>query len=356
MRGFLRALTLSLGLGLTLGLMPGDALAQQIPTPTETPGPFIKAIDYDALYAMTDPPAYEPFEVYGLFLISVAIQQTPLVLDLFKPVPEGIVKEADVVFKEASGQQITMDIYYDADDPTPNPLILIIHGGYWKTGDKAVHQFNAVEFVEMGYTAASVNYRLSADTKFPGNIEDVYDAIRFLTENAADYNIDPTRIATWGGSAGGHLSSFIGLSANTPDRDWNAGIDGSAIKAVISMYGMHDLTLPIQREHPFTEQYIGAPYEDAPDTYAEASPIHHADASDPPVLLIHGSIDGSVSVQNSDALAAELADLGVTHEYDRVEGWPHAMDLFSPIGERSLWFVRNFLMEHMPSDEMLAAQ
>lgn len=330
------------------------AAAQDLPVPTQTPGPYIIKVDYDALYAMESPPEYEPFEVYGWFLLSVAMQQTPISLDIFQPLPEHIKKSADVVFKTVDGQPIGMDVYRDETDSTPNPLILIIHGGYWKAGDKSAHQANAIEFVDMGYTVASVNYRLSAETKFPGNIEDIYEAIRFLTAHAADYNIDPTRIATWGGSAGGHLSGFVGLAANSPDQTYNQGIDASAIKAVISMYGMHDLTLPIQREHPFTEQYIGAPYNGAEDTYRAASPIAHVDADDPPVLLVHGSIDGSVSVQNSDALAARLSDLDVTTVYDRVEGWPHAMDLFSPIGERTLWHVHRFLREHMPSDEMMA--
>ena len=105
---------------------------------------------------------------------------------------------------------------------------------------------------------------------------------------------------TYGGSAGGHLSAFIGLAANTKGRSWNQGIKSDAIKGVITLYGMHDLTLQIQREHPFTQQYIGASFEDAGGTYREASPIYHVDADDPPVLLIHGSIDGSVSVKNSD--------------------------------------------------------
>lgn len=333
-----------------------EALAEQTSKEMIKPGPNIKRIDYDALFAMEEPPAYKPFEVYGIFLMSVAMQQTPLILDLSAPLPPSIEKKKDVVFKEVDGQQVAMDVYFDRNDDTPNPLILIIHGGYWKTGDKSIHQFNAVEFVEMGYSVASVNYRLSASTKFPGNIEDVYEAIRYLTANAAQYNIDPSRIATWGGSAGGHLSGFIGLAANTPDKSYNAGIDPTAIKAIISMYGMHDLTLPIQREHPFTIQYIGKTFEEAPEIYKEASPIDHADPSDPPVLLIHGSIDGSVSVQNSDALAARLDALGLSYEYDRVEGWPHAMDLFSPIGERSLWFVRRFLEQHMPSDEMVSGE
>lgn len=150
------------------------------------------------------------------------------------------------------------------------------------------------------------------------------------------------------------MSGFIGLAANTKGRAYNDGIDPKAIKGVISIYGMHDLTLSIQREHAFTCQYIGASFEESGTKYRDASPIYHVDYSDPPVLLIHGSLDGSVSVQNSDALAGILEINGVEHTYDRVEGWPHGMDVFSPIYERTTWFIFQFLKKHVPSDELKA--
>lgn len=267
-------------------------------------------------------------------------------------VPEHVIKTADVVFKEVDGIKLGLDVYQAKGDSTPRPLILVVHGGYWKSGDKAVHVQQGVEFVELGYTVASVDYRLSAEHRFPAGIEDIYDAIRYLTEHAAEYGIDPDRIATYGGSAGGHLSAFIGLAANTPGRSYNRGINAAAIKGIISLYGMHDLTLPIQREHPFTEQFIGKSYHEDPDTYLEASPVYHVDKDDPPVLIVHGSLDGSVSVRNSDALSAKLKEAGVPYTFDRVEGWFHAMDLFSPIGERTLWHIYQFLKQHMPSDRL----
>jgi len=68
--------------------------------------------------------------------------------------------------------------------------------------------------------------------------------------------------------------------------------------------------------------------------------------------LIHGSLDGSVSVKNSDNLAQVLESKKVHFVYDRIEGWPHLMDFFSPIGERSLWQIHKFLKNYMPSKEM----
>ena len=344
------ALTSRLLLVIILGTSWGTAATAQT-----TPGPHIVPID-EKLYAMEEPPSYEPFDVYGIFLMSVAAQQTPLVMNPGTPVPEGVTQTKDVVFKTVGDETLSLDLYSPKDDATPNPLILIIHGGYWKSGDKSVHVQQGIEFAELGYTAASVNYRLSAEHKFPANIEDIYDAIRYLTTNAAEYNIDPERIVTYGGSAGGHLSAIIGLAANSGGRDYNVDINPDAFKGIISMYGMHDLTLNIQRDHPFTVQFIGRPYQPSDADYREASPVYHVDSDDPPVLLVHGSLDGSVSVQNSDALSQRLQSAGVPYTYDRVEGWPHAMDFFSPIGERTLWHAYQFLKANMPSDEMVQSE
>lgn len=317
-----------------------------------TPGPHIIPINYESLYAMPEPPNYQPFDIYGNFLLSVALQQTPLVMNPAPPLPENVVQTTNVVFKVIDGIELGLDIYEPKDDTSPNPLILIIHGGYWKSGDKGLHLQQGIEFAELGYTAASVNYRLTPDHLFPSNIEDIYDAVLFLTENANRFNIDPSRIATYGGSAGGHLSAFIGLAANTAGRTYNEQIDPDVFKGVITLYGMHDLTLTIQREHPYTVQYIGSPFTAGASAYRDASPVYHVDNSDPPVLIVHGSIDGSVSVLNSDALSSSLENSGVRYTYDRVEGWPHGMDFFSPIGERTLWHIYKFLKANMPSDEM----
>lgn len=317
------------------------------------PGPYFKEIDKEAIYQMEQPPQYKPFPVYGMFLVSAAAQQTELVMNPYIKVPETVIQTADVIFKEIDGEKIGVDIYQPKNDNTPNPLIFIIHGGYWKAGDKYVHTQQGIEFAEMGYTAVSVNYRLSEKHKFPANIEDIYDCLKYLIDNAAKYNIDPTRIVTYGGSAGGHLSAFIGLAANTPGREYNSEINSSSIKGIITLYGMHDLTLPIQKEHPYTIQYIGSSFDEASAKYRDASPIYHVDNDDPPLLIIHGTIDGSVSVKNSDALSDMLDYVGVKYTYDRVDGWPHAMDYFSPIYERTLWFVYQFLLETMPTDEML---
>jgi acetyl esterase/lipase len=79
---------------------------------------------------LKNPPTYKPFEFYGSFLLGVALQQVPLVVDIEYPVPTDIEKYEDVIFKEFDGLEIDVDIYNSKTDDRPNPLVVIIHGGY----------------------------------------------------------------------------------------------------------------------------------------------------------------------------------------------------------------------------------
>jgi len=192
---------------LSIILVASSGWAQNVPSPgSHTPGPYIVQIDYDALYRMPNPPEYQPFDFYGAFLFSVANQRTPIVLNPRRPTPDSVTQTLDIDFKEIDGIKLGLDIYQPSGDNTPNPLIVITHGGFWMAGDKFDYRPYGIEFAALGYTAASVNYRLSGQAPFPAAIEDIRDAIVYLTKHAAEFNIDPNRIVMFGSSAGGHLS------------------------------------------------------------------------------------------------------------------------------------------------------
>jgi len=339
---------------LSIILVASSGWAQNVTSAgSHTPGPHIVSIDYDALYQMPKPPEYKRFGFYGAFLFSVAKQETPMAVDFARSTPDNVSQTMDVVFKNIDGIKLGLDLYQPSKDDTPNPLILITHGGAWKAGDKALYRSYGIDFAALGYTVASINYRLSGQAPFPAAIEDIRDSIVYLRKNATKFNIDPKRLVIFGSSAGGHLSAFTGLAANTPGASYLSGIDAKTIKAIISIYGAHNLTSPAHRNHEETRSFIGKSYADAPELYREASTISHVDKNDPPVLLIHGTVDSIVPVQNSDALSQKLKEAGVPVTYDRIEGWFHVMDFFSPISERTLWQCYKFLKTHIPSDEML---
>ena len=175
-------------------------------------------IDFEALYQMPEPPEYTKFPYYGAYLFSIADQKTPKVLNPEAPTPDNVSQTMDVEFKEIDGIDLGMDIYQPKGDKTPNPLILIIHGGGWEGGDKRAYRPYGINFAAMGYTVASINYRLSGQAPFPAQIEDIRDAIVYLQEHAAKHNIDPSRMAIFGSSAafgqitGGGIQGLIGAS------------------------------------------------------------------------------------------------------------------------------------------------
>ena len=157
------------------------------------------------------------------------------------------------------------------------------------------------------------------------------------------------RIAAIGGSAGGHLSMMLGYSAGVPELEGNGGHAefSSAVNAVVDLYGPVDITLPEHRGNPTVLGFFGGKtYDEIPDQYKLASPWFHLDPKDPPTLILHGTIDTIVPVSQSDILNAKLKELGVPVTYDRLDGYPHTMDIAKEVNLRCQWFMLRFLEEH----------
>lgn len=99
------------------------------------------------------------------------------------------------------------------------------------------------------------------------------------------------------------------------------------IKAVVDIYGPVDLTTPYAQSQPLVTNFLGHPYNEAPELYREASPLPYLDKNDPPTLILHGTSDRLVPVSQSDTLKSRLDLLGVPNEYYRLPLWPHTMDV-----------------------------
>ena len=128
-------------------------------------------------------------------------------------------KWLDVPYAHQSPNQ-RLDIYLPDEGEGPFPVIAVIHGGAFMMGDKRdVQQLPMLEGLKRGYAVVCIEYRLSGEAIFPAQIFDCKAAIRFIRANAHKYGFDPRRIAAWGGSAGGHLSSLVGTSAGVKDLE-----------------------------------------------------------------------------------------------------------------------------------------
>src|SRR5688500_13805171 len=147
----------------------------------------------------------------------------------------------NLAYDSSIGYDGTFDCYEPNSDSgrIDRPAILAIHGGAWRGGDKAWGEQFAKEFCPYGYVVFSINYRLSSrpNGTWPAQIQDVQKALKHIRANARRYRIDPTRIASLGVSAGGHLATMVAL------RDDPAG-PGGRVRVAINLDGEHDMTMP----------------------------------------------------------------------------------------------------------------
>ncbi len=246
---------------------------------------------------------------------------SPLLLAQTAPI-----QALDVEYSNA-GQRVAMDIYRPAD-PGAHPAVVLVHGGGFRAGTRQSYSKMAQRLAEHGYVAATVTYRLAPQFPFPAAVHDVKAAVRFLRANAAQYHVDPERIGAMGGSAGGHLALFLGLTANVPEFEGpgpNASFS-SRVQCVADYYGPSDFTqsyaksvdaaevLPLFLEGDLTHKRLA---------HIRASPLNWVNPDAAPVLALHGTQDTYVAYEQSVWLLERLLGAGVPAELETIPGAGH---------------------------------
>ncbi|WFB36987.1 alpha/beta hydrolase [Kiritimatiellota bacterium B12222] len=250
-----------------------------------------------------------------------------------------------------------MDAYLPAPSfPGPHPAILLIHGGGWRINDKANAREISIgtDLASSGYAVFSINYLLNeaeedengqmqlTKVAWPQNFYDCKSALRFLRAQAHKYNLDPDRIATMGGSAGGHLAMLVGTTAH--HRAFNQqGLyteQANTVSCMLSLYGEFDL-----RARPETPVRGKTPEESARNAH-DASPISWIDHCTPPVFITHGTADTIIPVQRSRLLAQHLQEMGLEYWYVEISGAGHSYDLH-PAQMNLEPTVLSFLAKHL---------
>jgi acetyl esterase/lipase len=227
-------------------------------------------------------------------------------LDLYLPQTESGVSEEDVKSTKEDSQAKNES---SAKLKTGLPLVIWIHGGGWRGGDKKGGPMRAL--LNAGFAVASINYRLSGEAKWPAQFDDCRSAISYLESHAGEYGIDPNRVALWGASAGGHLVLMLALK------------DGTAhgIKAVCDWFGPTDLVSYIQSQKTtpngleMIKQLLQTDQSGLLPAAKDASPVTFIkkDSSMPSLLIVHGKQDPLVPVDQSENLAKRLIDLGYSN-------------------------------------------
>jgi len=270
---------------------------------------------------------------------------------------------ADVAYADLSDSQ-KLDLYVPEGEG-PFPLVIYVHGGAFKMGDKAMGAAELDPLVAAGFAVASINYRLSSEALFPAVIEDAKAAVRWLRANAEVYNLDPERFAAFGASAGGNIVSMLGTTGDVAEFDnpelGNEGVS-SRVQAVVNWFGPTDFGL---MDAQFAESgvcdasaqshnaanspeslLLGAALPDVPELVAAANPITYVSDDDPPFFIQHGTNDCNVPTQQSQILAEAIGAENVTLTI--IEGARHGGSEFSSAENMAL--VVAFLQKVLVSD------
>ena len=220
----------------------------------------------------------------------------------------------------------------------PVGLIIWVHGGAWRGGSRAAVDLEGM--TARGWAVASVDYRLSPVAPFPAQLHDIKAAIRFLRAHAAEYGYPPSRFVIAGSSAGGHLAALVGVSNAERELEGSVGNDlsvSSDVQAVVSLYGASNLTSILAQSSPHglsvrvpaLELLLGGQPEAVPALARLASPVFHVDATDPPLLLLHGDQDDQMPIQQSYELEAAYQKLGLAERLVVVRGAGHGGPAFT---------------------------
>jgi acetyl esterase/lipase len=247
-------------------------------------------------------------------------------------VPEAARILRDLSYIPDGHERQKLDLYLpkQSEGAPPLPLIVWVHGGAWLAGSK--ENCPSARFLQQGYAAASINYRLSQHAIFPAQIEDCKAAIRFLRANAEKYNIDPNRIGVWGASAGGHLVALLGTPGDVKELDKGPNLHvSSRVQAVCDYFGPTDLTkmsdFESSMDHDAPDspesQLVGGPVQKNKEACKRSNPITYVSKDDPPFLICHGDKDMLVPHNQSVLLNAALKKAGVNVKFHTVKGGGH---------------------------------
>jgi acetyl esterase/lipase len=269
-----------------------------------------------------------------LFLRTIAVLLTVMiaapVARAQKPptVPDTVVYETDVEYSNPDGQHLQLDLARPKDGTGPFPAILCIHGGGFRAGTRQGYDGLCIKLAEQGYVAVTITYRLAPKYPFPAAIYDSKAAVRWLRANAKKYHIDPERIGVTGGSAGGHLAQFLGVTGGVKEFEGDGGNpeQSSRVACVVNYFGPSDFTKSYGKSVDAAEVlplFLGGNLEKERHKHIIASPLYWVTPDAAPTLCVHGTEDKYVAHEQAVWIVDRLKAADVEAELLTLEGAGH---------------------------------
>lgn len=257
----------------------------------------------------------------GMALFSSSLFAAPMV-------PESVEWKEGIEYSNPSDEHLLLNLARPKSGDGPFPAVLCIHGGGFRAGKRESYDNLVVKLAERGYVAATITYRLAPKHQFPAAVHDTKAAVRWLRANAKTYQIDPARIGVTGGSAGGHLAQFLGVTSHVPQFEGTGGNpdQSSAVSCVVNVYGPSDFTKSYGKSvdaHEVLPLWLGGNLDTKKPLHIQASPLYWVTPNAAPTLCIHGTEDKYVAHEQAVWLVDKLNASTVEAELLTLEGAGH---------------------------------
>ncbi len=234
--------------------------------------------------------------------------------------------QPDIVYNVSNNYANKLDVIYPHAITSAVPAVIYIHGGGWVFGTKEGAVLETLPYLQMGWVAVNVEYRMANVSKAPAAVEDCRCALRWVVQHAKEYHIDPRRIVVTGHSAGGHLSLMTGMLTESAGLDNDCPEDGPEphVAAIVNWYGITDVAdlLAGSNRKTYAVEWLGASL-DREAIARRVSPLTYVRRDLPPIITIHGDHDPVVPYSHAVRLHQALDEAGVSNRLFTIPGGKH---------------------------------
>jgi acetyl esterase/lipase len=258
----------------------------------------------------------------SLSMLTVALGAAELA------VPDDVVFQRNIEYSNPDDQHLMVNMAWPKNGSGPFPAVLCIHGGGFRAGNRESYNKACLTLAQHGFVAATVEYRLAPKFQFPAAVYDCKAAVRWIRANATKYHVDPAHVGVMGGSAGGHLVQFLGVTAGVPEFEGTGGNpeQSSAVQCVVNYYGPSDFTKSYGKSVDAAEVlplWFGGNLDTELHKHIIASPLSWVTPHAAPTLLLHGTKDDHVAYEQAVWMRDRLKACGVEVELLTLEGAGH---------------------------------
>jgi acetyl esterase/lipase len=271
-------------------------------------------------------------------------------LEKFEPgyaLPQGVSVRSDLVYASPGGRDLHLDLFLPEASEGPLPVVVFVQGSGYNGNNKVHFWREAAELARRGFAGVTIEHRgaVQDSARWPAQLEDAEAALDWISSHGRSLSFDPARVVAVGISSGAHIAAML-ASVRAGSRPRVRGavlINGPLDLAYFGENRVRSADYGVWLDTEVFAPLLGAAHGDAPEAWLRASPATHLHAGNAPVLIIHGTADGTLPIQQSRRYYDAARAAGAAAEFVEVQDGGHEMTnafAFSRVLELTAGFVQ----------------